>query len=257
MVEREAVEEGAAQLGDPARLDGVRGKTEPPGELSPVRGEHGRAAVAIEVGTLGIDEDRNAPVPAPGDGVPEDRGRETSLRVVAQDERVGTRRPGESVEQGPGVSRREGIGLLPVQPQHLVPPGDDAKLPRGRAVGRADDEIGADARVRAERHQLLPRRVDSHHRCEVGDGAEGGDVQRDVRGASRANGRAGDADDRNGSLRADPIRVPLDVLVEHGVAHDQDAKTGQPLDQGRSTVLTANPGGRGRHGAHPSWRIPP
>ena len=234
MVELEAVEERAAQLGDPAGLDGVRGTAEPPGELSSVRGEHGRAAVAIEVAALGIDDDRDAPVPAPGDGGAKDRRSESIPSRSRSGRACPAAAPGRVGRARRRASRaRERVGLLPVQSQDLLLPRDDAKLPRRRAVAARTTSVvpipasaqSATSCSPAASSPTTVARSTTAPRVATFSATFAAPPGRAVVPVTRTTGTGASGQIRSAS--------PSDVLVEHGVADDEDAKTGQPLDQRR------------------------
>jgi len=69
--------------------------------------------------------------------------------------------------------------------------------------------------------QRGPRLIVAHDGDEGGGGAQSGYVAQDVAGSAGHLDFAVDGQDRHWRFDADPRHLPIDVPVEHHVAHDQ------------------------------------
>ena len=201
--------------------------------------EHGGAAVGGEIRALGIGDQQAASGPGAGeDREIEDAVAQDALRVVGQhDDLGGVDVTLDRVPDGGGGGAVERIGDFLVEAEELMRSGHEAGLRGGRASGEAHHGMGDSGCRLDEPADLLPGLVVADDADEDGLAAEGGDVQRDVRGAPEGAAIAGGPQDRDRRFRREPLDGPGNVAVEDDVADDQDSRGAEvPDDRGEFDV---------------------
>ena len=205
-------------------------------EFAAIGRDHRRAAIAVPVLALGVDQHGLARRARALDHRRDVR--EPALAVVGEDEEV---RVGEQAFEVGQLGRQHlvrGRGLE-IDAQQLLLARDDAHLD-----GRGQRRVAVKRRLHAVgREQALERGaglVGAGDRQQRGPRAQRRRVARDVGRSAGALLGALDPDDGHGRLRRDPLDVAEPVAVEHHVARDQEPRARDPLAPCRESGAHAN-----------------
>jgi hypothetical protein len=169
------------------------------------------------------------------DDLMRERPRQKPLGVIRQHDDVGRCEVRLEHREDGRLARRVGRpDVLVIQPHDLLMLADHPRLAqrRGAVVNRLQVHTVVTRAPGQRRAGLVP----ANQRDESRLPAERGDVGRGIRRAAEDPSHAVDPDHRHRRLGRDPAAVAGEVLVEDGVAKDEDAPAGKPANQQGETV---------------------
>ena len=193
---------------------------------------HRRAAIALEMAHLGVDQQGD--VLARGQGTQrlhQARGDHALLVVGDNDGAAGGKRFAYPLQERVLDLPRQVVGPLAVRAHHLLVVGDDARLDGGGPARLRQRQRVLDAGLHERVADLVARDVAADHARQHCLSAQRVHVVGHVAGATQVEALMGDLDHRDRRLGRDARDAAPEELVQHHVTHDQDAAAAEAPDQ--------------------------
>ena len=190
--------------------------------LRRIGGDAGGPGIAVEIGALGVHEDRQSGRAQPR----QHRRREHALAVIGEDDGIGARRQGslDGGQQARGLSLALRPRRLVIDAHHLLVAGHHAQLGGGGAGGAFHQPV-LDGGIGDGVAQRLTARADEAD--QRGPRAECGDIARHIACATGHGTLPPAGKHRHRRLGRDALDAAVEVAVKHHIADHQHMQGGE------------------------------